>query len=159
MSPNELIKVIEYCEDRWPGTRNYRAVEKAAWDFAAIPAEAVHQAAQNHFAAGERSAPTLSQLRAEGARIAAQRGLTDPQGTDCDVRKHHGAWALDWARDSHGRTKTDDAGHPLREAMCVDCGTTVIRPANQLLTVGEHEAQREAGQEPQGPTLTDIVAP
>jgi hypothetical protein len=158
MSPSELAKVIDYCEDRWPGTRNFKNWDKAAWDFGSIPAKAVHEAAQNHFAAGERTAPTLSQLRAEGARIAAQRGLTDPQGTNCDVRKAHGAWAIETVYDSHGRPKTDDKGNTLREAMCVDCGTTVIRPAHQLLTAGEAAEQRETAKEAPE-SFSDKVAP
>ena len=36
MSPSELSEVIDYCEDRWPGTRNFRAWDKTAEDLAAI---------------------------------------------------------------------------------------------------------------------------
>ena len=91
-----------------------------------IPAEAVQEAARAHYNAGERTAPTLSQLRAEGARIAASRGMTDPEANGCDVRNSHSRnWAI------------TDIGGGNREAMCIDCGTTIIRPANQLLTVGE----------------------
>jgi hypothetical protein len=158
-TPTELTRVVEYCEDRWPGTRNFRHVEKTAWDFGGIPARALHEAAQQHFANGERTAPTLSQLRSEGARIAAQRGWTDPQGTECDVRKHHGAWAIENLRDSHGQPKTEN-GEQLREAMCVDCGTTVIRKASAMLTVGEEAEVRDGDREPPpGDTLADRISP
>jgi hypothetical protein len=160
-TPTELARVVEYCEDRWPGTRNFRHVEKAAWDFGGIPARALHEAAQHHFTAGERTAPTLSQLRHEGARIAVERGWTDPQTTECATRGHHGARAIEDARDSHGRLKTDGNGNPLREGMCVECGDTTIRPAHQLLTEGEKAAQREGAQEPAGAgdPLADRISP
>lgn len=148
MSPTELAKVIDYCEDRWPGTRNFRQWDKAAWDFAGIPAEAVHEAARAHFNQGERTAPTLSQLRAEGARIAAQRGLIDPQSTSCDVRGHHSR--------SRAITELEDGN---REAQCLDCGSTIIRPANQLLTVGEAEEIEQAGREAPADPIADRIAP
>lgn len=157
-TPTEVARVIEYCEERWPGTRAFRHAEKAAWDFAGIPAKALHAAAHAHFAAGERNAPTLSQLRAEGARQATQMGLTDPQATNCDTRGHHGNWAVEDLRDNKGRIKTDDNGSPLREAMCVDCQTTIIRPARHLLTAGEAKEAAEAASEP-ADTLSDKVAP
>ncbi len=153
MTPTELADVIEYCEDRWPGTRNYRAFEKVAYDFLPLSAKSVREAAQAHYQSGERTAPTLSPLRDDGARIGGRDGHQDPASTNCDIRRHH----------SKNRAITDipsKGPDPLRESMCLDCGATIIRPANELQTVGEiAEAAKLGTREAPEDIIADRIAP
>ena len=151
MTPTALADVIEFCEDRWPGTRNYRAFEKVAYDFAPLSAESVHQAAQAHYQSGERTAPTLSQLRAEGARIGGRDGYQDPASTNCELRRHH----------SKARAVSEIPGPKgLRESMCLDCGATIIRPAAELQTVGElAEAAQLGTREAPEDVIADRISP
>lgn len=148
MTPTELADVIDYCEDRWPGTRNYRAWDRAAYDFIAIPADAVREAAQNHYRAGERTAPTLSQLRAEGARLAAGKGLIDPNTSNCDTLGEHGNWAIDIADDG------------TRESTCLRCGATRRGDTKTMLTVGERAALTDRYGAPAPPDeIADRISP
>lgn len=150
MTPGELAKLAEWAEDRWPGTRAFRNIDRTASDFGGLPAKAVWEAARNHYNAGNRTAPTLSELKAEAARIARGQGLTDPQQAACDTRGRHGAFAID-------DIGTKD-GEPWREATCVDCGTTVRKPARHLLTEGEKTDLEARGEAPADP-IADRIAP
>lgn len=149
MTPNELADVIEYCEDRWPGTRNFRRFEKVAYDFLSLDAASVREAAQNHYHAGERTAPTLAHLRAEGARIGGQRGHADPASSNCELRKHH----------SRVRAITE-LPEGKRQSECLDCGGTIIRPAAKLPTVGElAEAAKIGTLEAPDDVISERIAP
>lgn len=153
MSPVELAKVIDFLEDAWPGTRNFRHAEKLAHAFGGLPARAVWEAANNHFNAGNKHAPTISELKESAAMIARGQAGLEVDRANCDSRGHHSRnWAIT------DIDKTDDKGQRLREAMCVDCGATVIRPAGQLLTVGEKALQDATAAMPQDP-LGDRIAP
>lgn len=148
MSPSELSEVVDYCEDRWPGTRNFRAWDKTAADFSPIPKAGVWEAAHNHFNAGERTAPTLSQLRQQGALLASSQGLGDPADNHCDIRGHHSRnWAI------------IDIADGKREGECLDCGAIVIRPAHQMATVGEAAARAKEGTPAMPDELADRIAP
>jgi len=153
MNPSELGEVVDYCEDRWPGTRNFRAWDKAAGDFASVPAAGIWEAAHNHFNAGERTAPTLSQLKAQGAMLAASQGMGDPDDNHCDIRGHH---SRNWAIADIEATEGSDR---LREAQCLDCGTIIIKPAHQIATVGEAAARLKEGGSSVPDHIADRIAP
>lgn len=152
MTATELANLIDWIQDRWPNVSALRNWEAVAIDFAGIPSAAVREAAENHYKAGNRTAPTFAELRSEGAKIAGNRGMTDPQANNCDVRNSH---SRNWA--------VVEIEGGKREAQCLDCGSIIIRPAHQLRTVGEVEDGQTAG--PAGPastgydTLTERIAP
>lgn len=149
-TPGELAQIVEYCEHRWPGTRNYRDYGETVHDFTNIPAAALREAAQDHYHSGARTAPALSELRKAAVAISHQRGLNDPNSTSCEVRGDH---SRSWAVTPIGDGKK-------REAQCLDCGTVLIRPADQLPTVGEAE-DREKGSRLEAPDdeMTQRIAP
>lgn len=136
----EISGLIDWIKERWPSASGFRHWERVARDFAMVPMDALWEAARGFYDAGNRTAPTFSELKREAVRIASDRGMTDPRSVGCDI-KGHGNWAIT----DLGRTDAD--GHPLREAECVDCNTTIIRPAHKLLTVGELAEQQKRGRE------------
>jgi len=147
----ELLGVIEWIKDRYPSANIYRHWENVHHDFTMIPVSTVFEAAQNHYDAGNKTPPSFSELRKEAARIAGAKGLIDPEANDCDVRGSHSRnWAL---------SSTDDKGN--REAMCLDCGSIIIKEAHKLLTVGEAAQVAKGGLGSPVPhdELTDRIAP
>lgn len=152
MTPTELAKVAEWVEARWPGTRNFRETEKFAWDFQTLPDEAVWEAARAYDAAGNKHAPTQSELKRAAREITRGRGLSTATET-CEQRGRH---SRNWAIADTG--KTDGDGRALREAQCVDCAAIVVRPAHQLPTVGEAAETAARAGDPTDP-YADKVAP
>lgn len=152
MSPSELAKVAEWVEARWPGTRNFRDAEKFAQDFLALPDAAVWEAVRAYDAEGNKHAPTQSELKRTAREITRGRGLTS-EVESCEQRGRH---SRNWAVTDTG--KTDAEGRPLREAQCVDCAAVVVRPAHQLLTVGEAADAARRAADPTDP-FADRVAP
>lgn len=152
MSPGELAKVVDWIEDRWPGTKAWRYADKIANDFIALPETAVWEAARNYYNAGHRTAPTPAETREAALRIARGAGTFDPQATDCNVRGHHGPLAIELV---------GKEGEDKREAMCVDCGTIRYGTSRQFPTVGEREAREKGGLGPDAPedTIADRIAP
>jgi hypothetical protein len=150
--PTELAKVVDWIEDRWPGTKAWRYADKIAHDYLNLPETAVWEAAWNYYNSGARTAPTTSELRESALRIARAKGELDPQATDCDARGHHGALAI-------ADLEPKD-GEPRREAQCVDCHTIRIGTPAQFPTVGERAA-REKGLGPDAPEdlIADRIAP
>lgn len=146
----EVAEVVDWLESCWPGTRNYRDVEALYALFSGIPAKALWIAARQYFDAGNRLAPGLSELKASAVRIAAERGLRDPQATNCSLRGHHGHLAI------------TDTGPGTREAECLDCGTIWRKPAAELPTNAERDAGARAPKldaSPADDDLTDRIAP
>jgi hypothetical protein len=137
MTPYELTDLVEWIEDRWPGTRNFRNVDRVAHDFAVIPHAAAQLAAEDAFKSGSKYAPTLSELRREAARIAHEHGMLDPSLSSCDTRGFHGVFVIDTHDTTVGRVAP-----AMREATCVECGLTVKALESKLLTVGEQAATR-----------------
>ena len=124
---NELLGVIDWIKDRYPSSNIYRNWENVHHDFTMLPVSTVQEAAERHYQGGNKQPPSFSELRKEAAMIATGKGIIDPQANNCDVRGSHSRnWAL---------SPTDPKGN--REAMCIDCGAIIIKPAHKLLTVGE----------------------
>ena len=144
MNSADLAAIVDFCEDRWPGTRNFRRWDRTIQDFVAIPAEAAWAAVRDHFNSGERTAPTLSQIRGSAATIARDRAMTTTT-TDCSRR--------------HDRVAITDHDEITREAMCLDCGTIIYRPIDQLPTVGEAKQRLADGADPLPDELADRIAP
>jgi hypothetical protein len=150
MTPTEVADQIDWLEQRYPTTRNYRDIEHTYGDFSSIPAEALRMAAENYYNAGNKTAPSLSELRSEAIRIATQRGLIDRSHTSCEARGHHGNLAI------------VDLPGGMREAQCVDCETIWRKPAGQLPTAGERAQGARAprvDQSPEQDALTERIAP
>lgn len=153
MSPGELASFVDWIEDRWPGTRSWRHVEKpsVAADFARLPEKTVWEAGRNYYDAGHRTAPTIPEVREAARTIARATGEFDPQAVDCDRRGSHRAMAIA----PHG---TDNDGNPLREGLCIDCHTMVIRPEQGLRTVGEAAAAEEEARIRTPAAADDVVS-
>lgn len=163
MTPAEFAAVIEYLEDRWPGTRNYRNATAAYSDFAHLPAGAARESAQGFYRAGQRLAPAFSELLSATVQASPRhRGDTDPTEGTCDRRRRHGALAIfpdplvaivDDRRDS----LSVPPEHRL--AICSDCHAEVIRPASQLQTETEARVHQAHRQPPPGYDRSDRIAP
>ncbi len=146
----EMAGVIEWIKDRWPNSSIHRNWERVVRDFAYIPVTAVHEAASNHYQAGNRNPPSFSELRSEAARIAAEKGLADPNQNGCDIRGSH----------SRNFAILDHPDKPgLRIAECLDCGTEWIREAHKLLTVGEAQEVAKHGRPGPDDDLAERIAP
>ena len=153
MSPTELAKLIDFMEDRWPSTRNWRHADRIAHDFSGLQDANVWEAARNHYNAGNRNAPTPSELKHAASEIQRGKAGMEADRQNCEKRGRHSRnWAI------ADLDKTNDKGQPLREGQCVDCGTIIIRPAHQLLTVGEAVEQEKEHGAPADP-LADAIAP
>lgn len=129
MIPSQFEELVTWIEERWPTTKNFANWSKVAYDFVAIPLEAGMDAAHNFYNSGAKTAPTISELKAEAARIAAYKNMSDPQATNCEALGGHGAWAIE-----------DRPDGVTREAMCVVCGVIRIGPRESILTKGEIES-------------------
>lgn len=125
MIPSQFEEEVAWLEDRWPGTKNYKNWARVAYDFIGIPQAAMREASETFYNTGAKMAPAISELRSAAAEIAVRRGLTDPNATNCDIQGRHGNLAI------------DELSGDRRRATCVLCGSSWVRAAVDLPTVGE----------------------
>lgn len=161
MTPSEFAGVLEYLEDRWPGTKNYRNAPAVYNDFASLPGGAVTEAAQDLFRSGQRYAPTLAELCDQARQRASRYRDDDPTTVACDRRHRHGALGILPDRltavTPEGRDSLS-APPEHRIAVCVDCHAELIRPATQLATETERAEGRATREPPPGYDRSDRIA-